>query len=100
MRRISAEKITQEISKLCKRANFHLRGDVVSALKKARRSETNARTRRILDFLIENARIASQENLAICQDTGLPIVFVEIGEDLKITRGNLKDAINKGINVF
>jgi fumarate hydratase subunit alpha len=65
-------------------------------LRDAYLKETNKRARRILQAIIKNAQIARKERLAICQDTGMPVVFLEIGQDVKIT-GDLKRAVNKGI---
>lgn len=96
VRRIEAKKITNATTELCVKANLVLRKDVLSALKKAYKLENNKRARRILDAIIQNADIARKERLAICQDTGLPVVFVEIGQDVVI-KGDLKSAINKGI---
>jgi fumarate hydratase subunit alpha len=96
MRELKAQKITRAVMELVKRANFSLRKDVLSALRKAYRSEGNKRARTILKAILDNAAYAQKENLAICQDTGLPVVFARIGQDLKIS-GNLKVAINKGI---
>ncbi|MBN1913267.1 MAG: fumarate hydratase [Candidatus Omnitrophica bacterium] len=96
MRIIKAEKIKNAVAQLCLKANFSLRPDVLSALKSARAGEKNKRAKSILAAIIENARIAKKERLAICQDTGLPTVFLEVGQDVLI-RGELKSAINKGI---
>lgn len=96
MKTIPAGKIIDTVSNLCLQANFSLRKDVLSALKNAYRQETNKTAKEILKAIIENASIAEKEKLAICQDTGMPCVFVEIGEDVKIC-GNLKSAVNKGI---
>jgi fumarate hydratase subunit alpha len=96
MREIKSAKITQSVMKLVKRANFSLRQDVLSALRKAYRSEKTKRAKTILKAILDNAAYAQKEQLAICQDTGMPVVFVEIGQDLKIS-GNLKAAINSGI---
>ena len=96
MRELKAGKITQAVIELVKRANFSLRRDVLFALRKAYRGERNRRAKTILQAILDNAAYAQKENLAICQDTGMPIVFVEVGNDLKIS-GDLKTAINKGI---
>ncbi|MDD5129614.1 MAG: fumarate hydratase [Candidatus Omnitrophica bacterium] len=96
MRKIKAASIIQAVIVLVKQANFLLPKDVLSALHRAYRSEKNSRARTILKAVLDNAAYAKKENLAICQDTGMPVVFVEIGQDLKIS-GNLKSAINKGI---
>lgn len=96
MRNISARKIQDTVKELCIRANIFLRKDVLRALKSASAKETGKRAKEILGAVIKNARIAKKEKLAICQDTGLPVVFAEIGQAVKI-KGNLKSAINKGV---
>ena len=96
MRAISANKIKEVVSDLCIRANLVLRKDVLAQLKAAYKKETNRRAKDILNAIIKNAIIAKKEKLAICQDTGLPCVFVELGQDVKII-GDLKSAINKGV---
>lgn len=96
MRVISAEKIRESVADLCIRANFILRSDVLSGLKAALRRETNRRAAKLLRAIIENAAIAKKEGLAICQDTGLPLVFLEIGQGVRIA-GDLKSAVNQGV---
>lgn len=98
MRIISANKIRDVVSELCIRANLVLRKDVLQALRVAYLKETNKRAKNILGAMIKNANIAKKEGLAICQDTGLPCVFVEIGQDVKVT-GDLKQAITKGVEL-
>ncbi|MFH1281173.1 MAG: fumarate hydratase [Candidatus Omnitrophota bacterium] len=97
MREIKAIEITKAVIGLVKRANFSLRDDVLLVLRRAYSGERNSRAKKILKAILDNAAYAKQENLAICQDTGLPVVFVEVGQDVKIS-GDLKTAINKGIN--
>ena len=99
MKKISAKEIKKLVSDLCLQANFVLRDDVLAKLKSAARQESNKRSKDILNAIIENARIAKQKKLAICQDTGLPVVFAEVGQDLKIA-GDLKSAINKGCLLY
>ncbi len=96
MKIIQAAKITQVVSDLCIQANLVLRKDVLIALRLAYRKEAKKRAADILDAIVKNARIAKKEKLAICQDTGMPCVFVEIGQGVKIN-GDLNSAINKGI---
>jgi len=96
MKEIKAYKITQAVVELVKRANFSLRKDVLLALRLALRIEKNKRAITILGAILDNAVYAKKENLAICQDTGMPVVFVEIGQNLRIS-GDLKAAINSGI---
>ncbi|MFA4857697.1 MAG: fumarate hydratase [Candidatus Margulisiibacteriota bacterium] len=97
MRNIPARHISEAIKNLCIRANYELPEDVLRALKSAHRTETNSRARDILQQLIDNARIARTKKIPLCQDTGVAIVFVETGHDVKITGGTLTEAIHAGI---
>ncbi len=96
MRTITAAKIKDVVAQLCVRANLDLRRDVLAALKAAYARESKREARAILAAIVKNAGIAKPEKLAICQDTGLPCVFVELGQDVRIS-GDLKSAIQKGI---
>ncbi len=96
MKIISAKKIKQIVAELAVRANLSLRKDVLAALKKAYFRETNPRAKRILKAVIDNAVYAKKEKLAICQDTGLPVVFLEVGQSVCI-KGALNAAVNRGI---
>jgi fumarate hydratase subunit alpha len=96
MRTITPKKIRETISDLCIQANLVLRQDVLRAIKTVFQKETNKRAKEALQAIIKNAHIARKEKLAICQDTGLPVVFLEIGQNVKIS-GDLKSAINKGV---
>lgn len=96
MRIITAERITELVSQLAIQANLVLRSDVLDALRKARKTETNGRAKVLLDAIINNARVARQKQIAVCQDTGLPAVFVELGQGVKIS-GDINRAINQGI---
>ena len=93
---ISVSKIRDRVADLCIQANLVLRRDVLSALKRAFKNEKNKKAKEILGAIIKNARIAQKEKLAICQDTGLPVVFLEIGRDVRIA-GDLQSAVNRGI---
>ena len=96
MRIIDAKLIEHTVRDLSIKANTILRKDVLAALKKAYRAEAKKRPKEILKELLENAKIANERQLAICQDTGMPIVFVELGQDVYI-KGDLNRAVNKGI---
>ncbi|MCM8796503.1 MAG: fumarate hydratase [Candidatus Omnitrophica bacterium] len=96
MRRITASWIRDLVAQLCLKANFTLRGDVITQLKSAYIREKGKRTKDILAAIMDNSAIARRENLAICQDTGMPCVFIEIGQEV-IIKGDLKKAVNKGI---
>lgn len=96
MREIKSSLIIKAISELVRKANFNLRSDVLLALKNANKVEKNNQAKIILKAILDNAVFAKKESLAICQDTGMPVVFIQVGQDLKIT-GDLNAAINKGI---
>ena len=102
MRTIEFEQISRTVQSLCIAACHELPPDVLEALELAARRESNPRAGRILAQLIENARIASQDMIPLCQDTGLAVVFVEQGADLAISpagpgRQTLSEAIHEGI---
>ncbi len=96
MKTIKANTILKTVSQLSLEANFNLRKDVLAALRAAHRTETNGRAKKLLKAIIDNAAVATNEQLAVCQDTGLPVVFAEIGQNVKII-GDLKKAINQGV---
>ena len=96
MKEIEASAITQAIAKLCQEANFFLGEDVLSALKQARQTEQSPLGREILSQIIENARIAREERLPLCQDCGTAVVFLEIGQDVHIS-GDLYKAVEEGV---
>ena len=96
MRTVTAETIKKTVADLCFQANLFLRRDVLAQLKVAYAKEKNKKAKNILGAIVKNASIAAREKLAICQDTGMPIVFLEAGQGVKIA-GDLKSAINKGI---
>lgn len=91
-----AAKIREAISDLCVQANIVLRNDVLRALNSAYKKENSRRAKTILGAILENARLAKLNRLAICQDTGMPIVFVELGSEVRIS-GDLKQAIQRGV---
>jgi len=97
MREIPVEEITKTIRKLCITANTVLGDDVVEALKKGYEKEESPVGKDIFRQLLENARIAREEGIALCQDTGLAVVFVEMGQDTHIVGGDLNESINEGV---
>jgi len=96
MREIKASAITQTVAQLCQEANFELGEDVLAALKKAQKTEESPLGREVLSQLIENARIAKEEQLPLCQDCGIAVVFLEIGQEVHIT-GDLYAAVEEGV---
>ncbi|KPK41183.1 MAG: fumarate hydratase [Omnitrophica WOR_2 bacterium SM23_29] len=97
MRRVNVNRIKDVISRLAIESNIFLRKDVLRALKKAYLNERKVRAKKILKILIENAKVAADEGLAICQDTGMATVFLEIGQEVRLVGGDLEEAINDGI---
>ena len=97
MREIQCSKITEVIRKLCIEANEHLPEDVKCAIKTARKEEDGEIAKGILDNIIENYEIADRENVPICQDTGMAVVFMEIGQNVHITGGDLTECVNEGV---
>jgi len=95
-RRIEATKIIKAVTELVRKASFFLRSDVLLALRKSYAAEKNIQAKKILRAILDNAAYARKQKLAICQDTGLPVVFIEIGQDVAV-HGDLKAAINKGV---
>jgi len=99
MREIKASAVTQTVAQLCQQANFVLGEDILAALKQAQQSEESPLGREVLSQLIENARIAEQEHLPLCQDCGTVVVFLEIGQETHIIGGNLYAAVEEGVRL-
>ena len=97
MREIEVSMLTDVIEKLCIEANEHLPSDVKEAIKRCRACEDGEIAKGVLDNIIENFDIADQENVPICQDTGMACVFLEIGQDVHFVGGDLTDAVNEGV---
>lgn len=97
LREIAAAKIADTVARLCMEANFELEGDVERSLSRGLRAEESPVGREIIKQLLENVRIARTERMPICQDTGLAIVFADVGQDVHISGGGLEDAINAGV---
>ncbi len=97
MREIKAETISQTVAQLCAEANFNLREDVLSSLKSALEREDCPRAKDIIKALLENAVIAKREKLPLCQDTGMVTVFLEVGQQVIIANGDLREAVDEGV---
>lgn len=97
MREIDVKLIIDTVEKMCIDANCVLNPDIKAALTDGRAAEANATAAGILDNIIKNAEIAEAEMLPICQDTGMAVFFVRIGQEVHITGGLLSDAINEGV---
>jgi len=97
MREINTSDITQVIKELCISANCQLPDDIKNALNSAVGYEESEIGKNVLNTIISNYQIAEKENVAICQDTGIVVVFCEIGQDVHFTGEGLEEAINEGV---
>jgi fumarate hydratase subunit alpha len=97
MRLVMAADITEAVSNLLKQANYELGEDVLAALKKARRDEESPQGREVIDTILKNARIAAEEKIPLCQDCGAAVVFLELGQDVLVVKGDLYAAVNEGV---
>ncbi|MCR5149309.1 MAG: fumarate hydratase [Eubacterium sp.] len=96
MREIEASLITEEVSKLCIKANLYLADDIKSRIEKAEKEEKSNLGKQVIGQLIENMKIADEDKIPICQDTGMAVFFVEVGQEVHVN-GNLTEAINEGV---
>ena len=94
---VEAKKITEEVKRMAIEAAYYLPQDVLTSLKMSREAEKWSLARDTLDQIIENADIAKNTNSPMCQDTGMAVVFVTIGQDVHIEGGYIEDAINEGV---
>ncbi|MBC7190227.1 fumarate hydratase [Candidatus Aerophobetes bacterium] len=97
MREIKASQIKETVKKLCMEANYYLPEDVIFALKKGYEKEESSAGKEIFNQLFENIEIAKREKIALCQDTGVAVFFIEVGQEVKISEGFLVDAVNEGV---
>ncbi len=97
MKTISVNEITKSIKEMCIEANYTLTPDMRAALKAAAASEKSPLGKQILNQLEENLQIAGDDRIPICQDTGMAVVFMEIGQEVHFEGGSLEDAINEGV---
>lgn len=97
MREIDVSKITEAVKTMCINANCCLNSDVYSALKNARENEESEIGKNILSQLIDNAELAECKMKPICQDTGMAVIFMKIGQEVHFTGGSLTEAVNEGV---
>ncbi|ERI95322.1 hydrolyase, tartrate alpha subunit/fumarate domain protein, Fe-S type [Clostridiales bacterium oral taxon 876 str. F0540] len=97
MREIHVDEIIKAVRKLCIDANYYLSDDIKQKLEEAYKEEDWAIAKDILEKILENAGIAKNQNMPMCQDTGMTCVFVDLGQDVHIVGGMLEDAINEGV---
>ena len=97
MKTIHVDTIIQNIKKMCIEANYYLSDDMKNALNQAANNEKSPLGQQILEQLKENLQIAGDNQIPICQDTGMAVVFVTMGQDVRIEGGSLSDAIHEGV---
>ena len=97
IREINASEITKTVREMCIKVNHFLSEDMDNAIKKATENEKSDLGKKILDQLQENLKIAGEDMIPICQDTGMAVLFVEVGQDVHVAGGLIEDAINEGV---
>ncbi|HEX8919071.1 MAG TPA: fumarate hydratase [Chloroflexota bacterium] len=97
MREIHVDEIRDNVAQICIDAAYNLSEDVLTAFDRAIETETAPGAKEIIELLKENARIAKEDHIPLCQDTGIAIFYVEIGQDLRIKNGFIVDAVNEGV---
>lgn len=97
IREIEVTEVTQNIREMCIQANYFLSEDMACAMKEAAEKEQGALGKKILGQLEENLEIAKTDQIPICQDTGMAVIFLEIGQDVHFTGGDLQEAVEEGV---
>jgi len=97
MRTIEAKEVTRTVSRLFQEACYYLPQDVLDCLKQAREAEESPVGRKVLDRILENADISAKGEIPLCQDTGMAVVFLELGQDVRIVGGDVYTAVNEGV---
>lgn len=99
MREIYSDQITREVKKLCIQANYYLPEDIKEKLYSAYNDENYEIAKDILSKIIENSKIAAEEGIPVCQDTGMACVFLEIGQDVHVNGKPIEEAVNEGVKL-
>jgi len=97
LKEIKAGAVTETVSRLFQEACYHLPEDVLAAIKKAREKEESPVACNVLDRILQNAEIAAKGKIPLCQDTGAAVIFLELGQEVHITSGDLYAAVNEGV---
>lgn len=97
IRSIDVNLVSEQIKEMCIEANYYLSKDMNAALKKAEENEKSDLGKKILSQLQENLKVADEESIPICQDTGMAVIFMEIGQDVHFENGNLEESVNEGV---
>ena len=97
MNKVKSIKIKDKVKELFLKANYHINQDLMKLLQQAQRKENSPIGKYVLNMIIENNKIASREEVPICQDTGLAVVFVDVGQEVHLADGDFTEAINQGV---
>jgi fumarate hydratase subunit alpha len=97
VREIHADQITQTVARLCIESNYYLGEDVLAAIRRYREAEVSPVGREVLDQILQNAQVARDEQMPLCQDCGLTVVFLKVGQDVHLVGGDLNGAIAEGV---
>lgn len=97
IKEISAQKITETVARLCIETNRVLPDDIVAAVKKATVEEKNTLAHSVMCDMCKNIEVAKEDNMPVCQDTGMAVVFLEVGQDVHVVGGSLNAAVNEGV---
>ena len=97
IREINVDKLTENIKEMCIEANHFLSADMMESLKTATARETSKLGKQVLDQLQENLKIAGEEMIPICQDTGMAVIFLEVGQEVHFIGGEVENAVNEGV---
>lgn len=97
MRQIDVEIIQKLVAEKCISSNIYIEEDIQEAFINAKKAETSSVGNMVLDMLIKNAEVAKENETPLCQDTGMVVAFVEVGQEVHFTNGSITDAINKGV---
>lgn len=97
MREIHTDQLTETVARLCIESNYYLGEDVLAALRASREREVSPVGREVLDQILENAEIARERQMPLCQDCGLTVIFLELGQDVHIVGGDLNEALAEGV---
>ena len=97
MRQIDVNLIKETVSRLFIEANYNLGNDIVSCIEESERNEKSSLAKDVLNKLLDNLNASKEINVPICQDTGMAVIFMNIGQEVYFTGGSLKEAINDGV---
>ncbi|MGB5934160.1 MAG: fumarate hydratase [Anaerolineae bacterium] len=97
MREIGYQEIVDTVARLSMEVNYYLGDDLLAALRRAKEEEESPLGREVLDQILENAQVAAEEQMPLCQDTGMTVIYLELGQEVHLVGGDLIEAVNEGV---